>query len=123
VALVITGELLHVGQGGILFLSGYIIFRRFYRYLDYGIILMECGFFSALFGVLYGSVFGLETIIPALWFRPMENIPYFVKVALTLGVALVSLGLVLNLINALRLREYERLLSAGGLAGALLYWM
>jgi V/A-type H+/Na+-transporting ATPase subunit I len=112
-----------VGQGGILFLSGYLIFRRFYQYLDYGIILMECGFFSALFGVLYGSVFGLETILPVLWFRPMDNIPYFVKVALTLGVSLVSLGLVLNLINALRLREYERLLSAGGLAGALLYWM
>ncbi len=42
---------------------------------------------------------------------------------MSLGVALVSLGLVLNLINALRLKEYENLLGAGGLAGALLYWM
>jgi V/A-type H+-transporting ATPase subunit I len=84
---------------------------------------MECGVFSAIFGVLYGSFFGLETVIPAFWFRPMENIPYFVKVTLILGVTLVSLGLVLNLINAVRLKEYEKLLSAGGLAGALLYWM
>lgn len=112
-----------VGQGGVLFLLGYFVFRRFYRYLDYGIILMECGLSSMLFGLLYGTVFGLETIIPALWFRPMENIPYFVKVTLSLGVALVSLGLVLNLVNALRLKEYEKLLGASGLAGALLYWM
>ncbi len=112
-----------VGQGGVLFLSGYFVFRRFYGYMDYGIILMECGLSSMLFGFLYGTVFGLETLIPALWFRPMESIPYFVKVTLSLGVALVSLGLVLNLVNALRLKEYEKLLSASGLAGALLYWM
>lgn len=112
-----------VGQGGVLFVIGYVIFRRFYRYMDYGVILMECGVSSALFGFLYGTVFGLETLIPALWFRPMDNIPYFVKVSLSLGVALLSLGLVLNLLNALRLKEYEKLLSAGGLAGALLYWM
>ncbi len=112
-----------VGQGGVLFFIGYVIFRRFYRYMDYGVIIMECGVSSALFGFLYGTVFGLETVIPALWFRPMDNIPYFIKVSLSLGVALVSLGLVLNLVNALRLKEYEKLLSAGGLAGALLYWM
>lgn len=112
-----------VGQGAVLFLLGYFIFRRFYRYLDYGIILMECGLSSMLFGFLYGTFFGLETVIPALWFRPIDSIPYFVKVTLSLGVALVSLGLVLNLVNALRLKEYETLLSASGLAGALLYWM
>jgi V/A-type H+-transporting ATPase subunit I len=112
-----------VGQGGILFFSGYLIFRRLYRYIDYGIILMECGFFSTVFGFLYGSVFGLETLIPALWFRPMENIAYFVKVTIILGAGLLSLGMILNFINAMRLKEYEKLLSAGGLAGALLYWM
>jgi V/A-type H+-transporting ATPase subunit I len=111
------------GQGAVLFLLGYFIFRYNYRYMDYGVIFMECGLSSVLFGCLYGSVFGLEHIIPALWFRPMENIAYFVKVALVVGVALVSLGFVLNLINALRLKEYRSLLSAGGLAGTLFYWM
>jgi len=112
-----------VGQGAVLFLIGYGIFRRSYRYLDYGIILMECGFFAALFGVLYGSVFGLETVLPALWFRPMENISYLIRVALTVGVTLISLGLILNIINAIRLREYEKLFGASGLAGAILYWL
>jgi len=112
-----------VGQGGILFFLGYLVFRRFYKYTDYGIILMECGLSSMLFGFLYGSVFGLDTIVPALWFRPMESIPYFVKVTLTMGAAMVSLGLLLNFINALRLGEYRTLFGASGLAGALIYWM
>jgi V/A-type H+-transporting ATPase subunit I len=112
-----------VGHGGMLFAAGYLIFRRFYRYFDYGIILMECGVSSMLFGFLYGSVFGFETVIPALWFRPMESIPYFVKATLTLGVLMVSLGLAINVINAVRLKELEKVFSGSGLAGALLYWM
>lgn len=112
-----------VGQGAVLFLLGYLVFRRSYRYLDYGIILMECGVFAAFFGVLYGSVFGLETVLPALWFRPLENIPYLIKVTLAVGVSLISVGLILNVINAIRLREYDKLFSASGLAGAILYWL
>lgn len=112
-----------VGHGAVLFFLGHLIFRRFYRYMDYGIILMECGLVSAFFGFLYGSIFGLDHLIPALWFRPLTNIYYFVKVALVLGVALVSLGFALNVVNALRLKEYEGLLSASGLAGALFYWV
>lgn len=112
-----------VGHGVVLFFLGHLIFRRFYKYMDYGIILMECSFFSALFGFLYGSIFGIEDVMPPLWFRPLDDIAYFVKVALVFGVALVSLGLVLNVINALRLKEYEGLLSASGLAGALFYWV
>ncbi len=112
-----------VGQGGVLFLLGYLVFRRFYKYIDYGIILMETGVSATLFGFLYGTVFGLEGLIPALWMRPADNIPYLIKVTLSFGVALVSLGLILNLVNALRLKEYENLLSASGLAGALFYWV
>jgi V/A-type H+-transporting ATPase subunit I len=112
-----------IGHGGVLFFLGYIVFRRFYKYMDYGIILMECGIFSLLFGFLYGSLFGLESVIPAVWFRPLDNISFFVKVTLIFGIALVSLGLALNFINALRLKEYEGLLSASGIAGALFYWL
>lgn len=112
-----------IGQGGVLFLVGYLVFRRFYGSSDYGVILMECGLSSALFGLLYGSVFGLEDVIPALWFKPMENIFYFVRVTLIFGAVLLSLGFLLNLINALRLKEYERLLGGSGATGALFYWM
>jgi V/A-type H+-transporting ATPase subunit I len=110
-----------VGQGAVLFLLGYVIFRRFFRYTDYGVILMECGVASVIFGVLYGSVFGVEHLLPALWFSPMHNITYFIKIAILFGVVAISLGLILSFINALRLKTPR--LPAAGLLAALLYWI
>ena len=112
-----------LGQGGILALLGYYIFRRVPRYLDYGIILMECGLSSMVFGLLYGSLFGLENIIPALWMQPLKDITSFLKASIFWGLIILSLGVILNLINILRQKRYEALLSTGGLAGALFYWL
>ncbi len=112
-----------VGHGGVLCALGYLIFKKMYRYLDYGIILMECGFSAIVFGILYGSVFGLEDLIPALWMHPMENISYFMKVSVVIGITMISTGLILNLVNMLRQHRYGELLSASGLAGALFYWL
>jgi len=110
-----------VGQGGVLFVVGYVIFRRFFRYTDYGIILMECGVGSIIFGFLYGSVFGVESLLPALWFSPMKDIAYFIKIAVLFGVGAISLGLILSFINALRLKTSR--LPAAGLLAALIYWV
>jgi V/A-type H+-transporting ATPase subunit I len=110
-----------VGQGAVLFLMGHVIFRRFFRYTDYGVILMECGVASVIFGFLYGSVFGVENLLPALWFSPMKDIAYFIKIAVLFGVAAISLGLILSFINALRLKTSR--LPAPGLLAALIYWV
>jgi V/A-type H+-transporting ATPase subunit I len=110
-----------VGQGAVLFLLGYVIFRRFFRYTDYGIILMECGVASVIFGFLYGSVFGVENLLPALWFSPMQDITYFIKIAVFIGVGAISLGLILSFINALRLKSPR--LPGAGLMAALIYWV
>ncbi len=112
-----------VGHGLVLFLAGFYIFKRLYKYLDYGIILMECGVSSMIFGLLYGSVFGIEDLIPALWLHPMKDIDKFMLVSASIGIAMISLGFILNLINILKAKEYHKLLSASGLAGALLYWL
>ena len=112
-----------VGHGAILCALGYYVFRKMYRYIDYGIILMECGVSSMIFGLLYGSVFGLEDLIPALWMHPMEEINHFMVMSAFLGIGIISLGLILNLINVIRQHRYGELLSTSGLAGALLYWL
>ncbi len=112
-----------VGHGLILFIAGYYIFKRLYKHIDLGIILMECGLSSTIFGVLYGSVFGLEDVIPALWLHPMKDITHFMKVSAFIGVGMISLGLILNLVNIIKQRRYSELLSATGLAGALAYWL
>jgi len=87
----------------VLFLLGYVIFRRFFRYTDYGIILMECGVASVIFGFLYGSVFGVEDLLPVLWFSPMQDIAYFIKIAVLFGWGHQP-GLILSFINSLRLK-------------------
>ena len=112
-----------VGHGAIICAVGYLVFKKMFRYFDYGIILMECGVSAMIFGVLYGSVFGLENLIPALWIHPMEEIGRFMKTAAFFGIGMISTGLVLNLVNMFRQHRYNELLSVSGLAGALLYWL
>ena len=110
-----------VGQGAVLFLLGYLIFHRSFRYTDYAIILMEAGVFSVIFGFLYGSVFGMENLLPALWFSPIKHINYFIKIAIFIGVGAISLALILSFINALRLKSPR--LPGANLLAALIYWI
>lgn len=112
-----------VGQGFVLFGLGYFIYRRLFRYRDYAVLLMECGVFSAVFGFLYGSVFGVEDWLPALWLRPLEDMARLMATAIAFGVAFLSLGLVLNIVNAWRRRDWGILWDRHGVLAALAYWV
>jgi V/A-type H+/Na+-transporting ATPase subunit I len=111
-----------VGQGLVLFGIGYFIYRRMFRYRDYAVILMECGVFATFFGCLYGTVFGSERWLPALWLRPMENVGTLVQTAIAFGIGFLSIGLLLNLVNALRQRDPALLWERNGVLAALAYW-
>ena len=113
-----------VGHGLVLFAAGYCLFRWIPRYLDYGILLMEAGVASAIFGFLYGSFFGIEGALPVLWMEPMRDLPHFLPIAIGLGVLLVSAGLVLNVVNAWRAGERAAaVFGPRGLFGAFGYWV
>lgn len=113
-----------IGHGLVLFLLGYWFFKKFHQFMDYGIIMMECGVSSAIFGLLYGSIFGLEHWIPALWFHPAENIDHFMKFAIGLGVFMISAGVILNIVNSFQRKDYEAgILGHYGIVGGLFYWV
>jgi V/A-type H+-transporting ATPase subunit I len=112
-----------VGQGAVLFAIGYFIYRRTFRHRDYAVILMECGVFATTFGFLYGSVFGVERWLPALWLRPLDDMPTLITTALAFGVAFLSIGLGLNLVNTVRRRDLSALWERNGLLAALAYWI
>jgi V/A-type H+-transporting ATPase subunit I len=113
-----------VGQGLVLFSAGYCLFRYLPRFLDYGILLMECGAASTVFGLLYGSLFGLEGVLPVVWMEPIHDLPRFMGIAIGFGVLVVSLGLVINIVNSWRTGERSSaLLGARGVFGAFVYWV
>jgi V/A-type H+-transporting ATPase subunit I len=113
-----------VGQGLVLFSAGYCLFRYLPRFLDYGILLMECGAASTVFGLLYGSLFGIEGVLPVVWIEPIRDLPRFMGIAIGFGVLVVSLGLVINIVNSWRTGERTlALLGSRGVFGAFVYWI
>ncbi len=112
------------GHGAVLFSAGWFLFRYITRFLDYGILLMEAGVSSVVFGVLYGSVFGVHGWIPVLWLDPIAELSRFMVVAIGLGVIVVSAGLVLNIVNSWRTGELrEAVYGPKGMGATLLYWV
>lgn len=81
-----------VGQGMVLIAAGLWLRRR---WPEFG-MLISGGLFSVLFGFVFGSVFAVEGLLPALWTSPMEA-PIPVMVApLFGGAGLILLGMLLN---------------------------
>lgn len=88
-----------------------------------GILAFYCGSISIIFGFLYGSIFGVEKWLPALWLRPMEDINILLKVALFFGIGMITLGILINIINGFRTRNWSKaIFDKTGLLGGLIYW-
>ncbi len=116
-----------VGQGIVLALLGALLSSHRIKALEslssLGGLITACGASATIFGFLYGSVFGIETLLPALWFHPIENIMTILMVAIAGGIVLLSLGFLIGMFNAFAARDWGRLLFApNGLAGFVLYW-
>ncbi len=81
-----------VGQGLILFVTGLLLQKR-WPVLR---ILVANGFSAMLFGFVFGSVFGREDIIPALWLHPVAEPLPVLMVPLIGGVVIILTGLLLK---------------------------
>jgi V/A-type H+-transporting ATPase subunit I len=113
-----------VGQGAAVAAAGWWIWRRMARHRDYAVILMECGLSSIVFGFAFGSFFGREDLIPALWFRPMEDVPRLLRFGAGFGLSFLSLAFALGVVNAVLRREWLRgVFSPQGLFAAATYWI
>jgi len=116
-----------LGQGAVLvFLgllaatSGLPLFGRLPRG---GVFVAACGLMASIFGLFFGSVFGYEDLLPALWMSPLHNPEVFLTAGLVCGVGMVSLSLVLNLVNRFRSRDLkEAFFGEHGLTSGLFYW-
>ncbi len=116
-----------VGQGGIIAVSGFLLLRTrkgpLAQFRDTGYLLLFCGLSAVVFGFLYGSIFGYEGLLPGIWLRPLHDIMALFKVTIAVGIVCISIGIILNVINKLRSKNYfEGIFDKFGVIGIIFYW-
>ena len=112
-----------VGHGLVLTLLGWFMKKKVKATQDMGHIMTMAGVSSMTFGFFFGEIFGYPIINHPLVFHPISHINPFMAVAVAYGIIFISIGLILNVINSIIVRDIERgFLENHGLAGAFFYW-
>jgi hypothetical protein len=101
-----------VGHGALIVLCGLSVslVSKEVRYRDLGAVTMLCGIAAVFSGLLYGSVFGLRDVIEPMWRRPVFDMG-FMSAVIALGIAHMSLGLVIGIVNRLMVKREGLLLK------------
>ena len=115
------------GHGMVLAVGGLIalLAGKSQKARDFGVLLLFAGSSSIVFGVVYGSYFGIGVFKKyALWHDPLEGDPMrLMYCAIGIGVVMISIGLILNIVNRFRRGDViGGILDKFGLIGLLFYW-
>lgn len=109
-----------LGQGAVFFAGGYLLTKKGND--AFGSLLRRFGISSMIFGILYGSIFGSEEIIPALWMRPFNNINQILAISVGFGVGLLIISYFMGFANKVRNGEKEEAyFGKEGIAGFLIF--
>ena len=118
-----------VGQGLVLFLGGLVLYRT--KHMDLAGIISCAGVFSVFFGFMYGSFFGFEDILKAVWLKPMSkmmDVPLVGKlnavfvVAIGFGMFIILICMIFNIINSVRRKDAEKTwFDSNAVAGLVFY--
>ena len=110
-----------LGQGLVLLLAGIYLKYKKYR-TNLGPVLVRLGISSSIFGLIYGSFFGFEDVIPALVIRPMEDITKILLYAIVFGCCLSVIGFIYSMINNFKKKNLEDgAFGKNGAAGFIFY--
>jgi V/A-type H+-transporting ATPase subunit I len=115
-----------VGHGVLLALFGILISARKIKFLNslasLGGLITACGILSTIFGFLYGSMFGFENILSAIWLRPGKDPLQILMVAVGAGIILLTLGFLIGIFNLIISQDWPHLLFGhSGIAGISFY--
>lgn len=118
-----------LGQGLCLFIGGLLLYK--FKKMDLGAIVSLAGLFSAIFGLLFGSFFGFEDIIPALWLRPLNTVttlPFIgtvntiLVVAFCFGAFMILMTIALNIFSAIKAKDLGRALFGPNAVTGLIFY-
>ena len=85
-----------VGQGAVIAALAWYFRAKLNRFWLFGLL---AGLASMFFGFLYGSLFGYEDVLPALWMSPIHDPILMLKIALGYGVVFLVLACLLAIFN------------------------
>lgn len=103
-----------VGQGLLLAVGGFLLYKL--KKMDLAAIIGTAGIFSTFFGFMFGSIFGFEDIIDAVWLRPSEamtlvpglgNMNTVFVAAIVFGMFLILITMIFHIINAVKVKNVE----------------
>lgn len=109
-----------LGQGILLSLLGFLYYKI--KKSQLGAIFCILGISSAVFGLLYGSVFGFEHLLKPVWINPMENMNTILITTVAFGILLNLCAMFIQMLNSIKRKDYTNLIfSSNGLSGFILY--
>lgn len=121
-----------VGQGICVSIVGALMWK--FKQMALGKALIPCGISSAVFGLVYGSVFGYEHVLDPMYSalfglseKPIEVMEAnttieIILAAVCIGIFLVLCAILINIICSLKRRKWESaLFGPNGIAGFLFY--
>ncbi|EGV33763.1 V-type ATPase 116 kDa subunit [Thiorhodococcus drewsii AZ1] len=93
-----------LGQGAVIAGAAFLARRKLGRFWLFGLL---AGFASMGFGLVYGSVFGYEHVLPALWMSPLSDPLLMLSIALVWGVIFITTACLLAIYNRLVIRNWS----------------
>jgi len=121
-----------LGQGLLVALIGWVMYKL--KNMEFGKILIPCGISSAVFGTLFGSVFGFEHALDPLYKgifglheKPIEvmnasSINLIIYSSIGLGILLLIISMLLGIYASIKKGNlWEGIFSANGACGLIFY--
>ncbi|MDO5047332.1 MAG: V-type ATPase 116kDa subunit family protein [Anaerococcus sp.] len=108
-----------LGQGLVFILLSYFIGKK---NKVFGSLLKRIGISASFFGLMYGSFFGIETLIPTLLIKPFDNIMTVLIASVGFGVVLMIISYWLGIYNKVKKQKNieEGIFGKEGLAGLMM---
>ncbi|WP_058990321.1 V-type ATP synthase subunit I [Anaerococcus rubeinfantis] len=108
-----------LGQGLIFVLASFLIEKKS---KIFGQLVRRIGFSASFFGLMYGSFFGIEDLIPTLLIKPFDNILKVLVASVAFGVILLLISYILGIYNKLHKQKdlEEGVFGKEGIAGLIM---
>src|SRR5699024_6133742 len=108
-----------LGQGLVFVLLSFLVDKK---NKTFGALLRRIGFSACFFGIMYGSIFGIETLIPALLIKPFDNIMKVLIASVAFGIGLLVIAYFMGIYNKLVKQKNieEGIFGKEGIAGLMM---